>query len=58
MPVETIPLFNRNEWSGTKIRNKIGRAEPWEGLLPRAVAKIIKAVKADERLQLLTKTDY
>ncbi|WP_457554360.1 nicotinamide-nucleotide adenylyltransferase [Candidatus Pyrohabitans sp.] len=55
--VATPPLFNRREYSGTEIRRRMLRGEPWEELVPRAVVKVIEEVKGVERLRDLAKKD-
>ncbi len=55
--VATPPLFNRREYSGTEIRRRMLRGEPWEELVPRAVVKVIEEVKGVERLRDLAKRD-
>lgn len=55
--VKTPPLFNRKIYSGTEIRRRMLKNEPWENLVPAAVVRVVKEVKGVERLKDLAKTD-
>ena len=45
------PVFNKKEYSGENIRNKISKNEFWEDLVPQEVSKYIKETNAVERIQ-------
>jgi len=51
MEVRPIPMFNREEYSATKIRELIARGESWEHLVPAEVAEFIKEVRGDVRIR-------
>ncbi|MEE8167719.1 MAG: nicotinamide-nucleotide adenylyltransferase [Candidatus Hydrothermarchaeales archaeon] len=55
--VQTPPLYNRHEYSGTEIRRRMLAGEPWEDLVPEGVAEVIKEVGGEQRMLDLTKTD-
>lgn len=51
--VESSPMFNRAQYSGTEIRRRIASGEPWEDLVPPGVAKVIKEIGGEARLMAL-----
>ena len=53
--VKKTPLYDRNKYSGEKIRKKIIKNEPWEKLVPDQVCKIINNINGEERLRKLSK---
>lgn len=53
--VKKTPLYDRNKYSGEKIRKKIINNEPWEKLVPNQVYKIINDINGEERLRKLSK---
>ncbi len=55
--VRTPPLYNRRVYSGTEIRRRMLKGEPWEDLVSAAVVRVIKEVRGVERLRDLAKTD-
>ena len=55
--VKPIPLQNRQVYSATEIRNRVLSKEKWEELVPKSIAKFIKEIHGEERLQDLVKTD-
>jgi nicotinamide-nucleotide adenylyltransferase len=57
LEVETPPMFNRSEYSGTEIRRRMLSGEEWESLVPPSVVDVIKEVKGVERMRDLAKND-
>jgi nicotinamide-nucleotide adenylyltransferase len=55
---KTPPMFKRKEYWGTEIRDRMIKGERWEELVPKAVVKVMREIKAVERLRDLSKTDY
>ncbi len=55
--VLSSPMFNRNEWTGTKIRNKMINNQNWEDTVPETVYNIIRDLDGVNRLRDLSKTD-
>ncbi len=55
--VETPPMYNREEYSGTMIRKRILNDEPWVDFVPRAVVDVINEVSGVSRLKDLAKSD-
>ncbi len=53
--VVSIPFFEREKYSATRIRELIAKGEPWEHLVHPEVAKFIKEIKGDERIRYLYK---
>lgn len=53
--VKKTLLYDRNKYSGEKIRKKIINNEPWEKLVPNQVYKIINNINGEERLRKLSK---
>lgn len=46
-----VDKFNKDEWSATKIREKIRKGEKWEHLVPEEVAEFLKEINMRERLK-------
>ena len=55
--VRDSPLYNRSEYSGTEVRNRIREGKEWEHLVPDAVAKVIKQCDGVNRISDLGETD-
>lgn len=56
--VTTPPMFNREEYQGTKIREKMLEGKEWKHLVPEGVAEVIEEINGVERLRDLAKTDF
>lgn len=56
--VETPPLFKREEYQGTVIRERMLNDEEWQNLVPKAVVEVISEINGTERLKELKETDY
>lgn len=53
--VRQPPLFQREKYSSTRVRELMARGDPsWEELVPPSVAKIIKALGGPERLRVIS----
>lgn len=48
--VHHLPMFEKNDYSSTIIRNKILEEEDWEDLVPDPVAEYVKKIDGVERL--------
>jgi nicotinamide-nucleotide adenylyltransferase len=48
-----IPFYERSTFSATEVRRRMLKGEPWEELVPKFVAKIIREVGGLERLKQL-----
>jgi nicotinamide-nucleotide adenylyltransferase len=55
--VKPMPFIKRDIYSATEIRQHIIGNKKWENLVPPSVAKFIKQIDGDIRLQDLNKTD-
>lgn len=51
--VERVALQRRTDLSGTSIREKMLRGEPWSHLVPKSVASFIRRIHGDERIREL-----
>ena len=51
------PLFNREELSGTEVRNRMINGGDWKSLVPKATAEIIEEIDGLERIQHLSKKE-
>jgi len=50
-----IPMFNRSEYSATRIRRLIAEGKPWEHLVPKEVARFIKEISGEDRIRKIFK---
>ncbi|MEE9474335.1 MAG: nicotinamide-nucleotide adenylyltransferase [Candidatus Hydrothermarchaeaceae archaeon] len=55
--VDTPPMYNRKEFSGTEIRRRMLEGKPWEKFVPKAVVDVIEEVDGVQRLRNLAKSD-
>lgn len=55
--VRNSPLYNRAEYSGTEVRNRIRDGRDWEHLVPDAVAKVIRECDGVRRIMEVGKSD-
>ena len=51
--VVSVPFTNRDELSGTNIRDKINSNQQWENLVPEGTKKILQELGANDRLKSL-----
>jgi nicotinamide-nucleotide adenylyltransferase len=51
--VEETPLYNKQEYSGKEIRNRIENNQSWENLVPEPVARAIKRFGGPLRIRKL-----
>lgn len=51
--VEETPLYNKQEYSGKEIRNRIKNNQSWEHLVPEPVVDIIKKFDGPSRIKKL-----
>lgn len=49
------PLFNREIYSGTEVRNRMLSGEDWESLVPKSVVEVITEIEGVERIKHLSK---
>ena len=57
IPYNEPHLFNREEFSGTEVRNRMLNDEDWESLVPESVVKVIHEIKAVERIKKIHKKE-
>jgi nicotinamide-nucleotide adenylyltransferase len=55
--VRGIPMFQRELYSATEIRQRILTGKTWRELLPKGVVAVIEEIKGVERLRELAETD-
>jgi len=55
--VESIPLVNRESYSGTTIRKRIENNLPWKQDVPPTVSRLLGELKIQERLSKLAQSD-
>ena len=55
--VNSLGLINRNEWSGTRIREKMINGGNWEKDTPEQVVSIISEIDGVSRIRDLSKSD-
>lgn len=58
--VRNVPMFNREEYSGTEIRKRMLSGEDWRCLVPAEVARVVDSypVRGTERICNITQKDY
>jgi nicotinamide-nucleotide adenylyltransferase len=55
--VRQSPMYNRDEFEGTRIRRRMERGETWEDVVPEPVRAVIEEIDGVERLQQVSDTD-
>jgi nicotinamide-nucleotide adenylyltransferase len=55
--VKSSPLYEREVYSGSEIRRRMLYDEPWQDLVPQAVADVIKQVDGVNRLKEVARKD-
>ncbi len=55
--VKSLPMINRDVWTGTKIRNKMVSGLDWYNDVPNTVSQIIMDLDGINRIRDLSKTD-
>jgi len=55
--VKPVPLYKREVYDATEIREKMLKGKNWKTLVPKSVAKYIEEIDGTQRLKDLTKTD-
>lgn len=56
--VKKPELYNRTDYSGTKIRKKMLEGSAWEHLVPEEVVKVIEEIDGINRIRRLNEKDY
>ena len=55
--VRQSPMFHREEFEGTEVRERMAADGDWKSLVPPAVAGVIDEIDGVERIQQITETD-
>ncbi len=55
--VKEVPFFNRKEYSGREVRNRMISGKDWQSLVPKAVVEVMEEIKGVERLQQIARAD-
>jgi nicotinamide-nucleotide adenylyltransferase len=57
LKVESPAMYERESHSGTEIRRRILKGEPWEHLVPPAVARVIHEIDGVQRIRQVARDD-
>ncbi len=55
--VRQSPMYHREEFEGTEVRERMAADGDWESLVPEAVIEVIDEIDGVERIQQITATD-
>jgi nicotinamide-nucleotide adenylyltransferase len=55
--VRQSPMFRRDEWEGTEIRERMEADADWQSLVPAAVAEVIQEIDGLRRIKQVSDTD-
>ena len=55
--VRQSPMFRREEWEGTEVRERMIDGGDWESLVPAPVAEVIRESGGAARIQQISETD-
>lgn len=55
--VRTFPLYNRRDYMGTKIRERMLKGKRWKHLVPPAVVRVIEEIDGVGRMRDLVQSD-
>ncbi len=55
--VRQSPMFHREEFEGTEVRNRMAADGDWQSLVPGTVVEVIDEIEGVERIQQITATD-
>jgi nicotinamide-nucleotide adenylyltransferase len=55
--VRQSPMFRRQEWEGTEVRDRMRRDGDWESLVPASVAEVIREIDGVGRIQQVSDSD-
>jgi nicotinamide-nucleotide adenylyltransferase len=50
-------MYERETLSGTGIRSRMLKGEPWKNLVPSAVVQVLKEIDGVERLRQISQKD-
>jgi nicotinamide-nucleotide adenylyltransferase len=55
--VKSSPLYQREVYSGSEIRKRMLRNEPWQHLVPQAAVEVIEQIDGVNRLKEVSRED-
>ncbi|CAI48545.1 nicotinamide-nucleotide adenylyltransferase [Natronomonas pharaonis DSM 2160] len=55
--VRQSPMYQREEFSGTEVRERMATGGDWEALVPDAVVSVIDEIDGVDRIRQITATD-
>ena len=55
--VRQSPMYHRDEFEGTEVRERMAAGGDWASLVPEAVAEVVDEIDGLERIQRITATD-
>lgn len=55
--VRSVPMYNRDIYSGTEVRRRMISGDDWRSLVPPAVAEVVDSIDGVGRLRDISQTD-
>jgi nicotinamide-nucleotide adenylyltransferase len=55
--VRQSPMYHREEFEGTEVRERMAADGEWESLVPEAVVEVVEEIDGVERIQQITASD-
>ena len=55
--VRQSPMYHREQFEGTEVRERMAADGDWESLVPEAVVEVIDEIEGVQRIQRITSTD-
>ena len=55
--VRQSPMFRREEFEGTEVRDRMANGGDWQALVPDAVVDVLEEIDGVERIQPITESD-
>ncbi|WP_299236922.1 nicotinamide-nucleotide adenylyltransferase [Natronomonas sp.] len=55
--VRQSPMYHRDEFEGTEVRERMADGDDWEALVPEAVVDVVDEIEGVERIRRIAETD-
>jgi nicotinamide-nucleotide adenylyltransferase len=55
--VRQSPMFRREEWEGTEVRERMRAGGDWQSLVPASVAEVVHEIDGVDRIQQVSDSD-
>ena len=55
--MQSPAMYGRELYSGTEIRRRMLKGEPWQNLVPDSVCKVIEEIDGVERIREIARDD-